>query len=75
MIFNFNAFCGTILIMKHDQARNFTFRLPSDVYAVVSAEAKERGITVTRLVRLALAAFLEANGRSNALVRSEAANG
>jgi hypothetical protein len=45
--------------MKHDQARNFTFRLPTDIYAVVSAAAKMRGITTARLIRLAFAQFLQ----------------
>jgi predicted transcriptional regulator len=45
--------------MNHDQARNFTFRLSRDVYAALSAIAKERGVTLARLVRVALAEHLE----------------
>jgi predicted DNA-binding protein len=45
--------------MKHNDARNFTFRLSLDVYAALSAIAKERGITLARLVRVALAEHLE----------------
>jgi Ribbon-helix-helix protein, copG family len=55
----FIAFCCTMLAMKHDEARNFTFRLSRDVYASLSAIAKERGITLARLVRVALAEHLE----------------
>jgi Ribbon-helix-helix protein, copG family len=55
----FIAFCCTLLAMKHNDARNFTFRLSLDVYAALSAIAKERGITLARLVRVALAEHLE----------------
>jgi predicted DNA-binding protein len=62
--------------VKHDQARNFTFRLPNEAYGVLSTESARRGITIARLVRLAVAAFLEASDdRGNALARSESSNG
>jgi hypothetical protein len=60
--------------MKQDYARNFTFRLPLDVYDVVTSEARARRMTTARLVRLALAAFLEANSSGgNVLAQTGAA--
>ena len=59
ILLTFIAFSSIMPAMKHVDARNFTFRLPKEVYAVLSAEAKARGITLARLTRLSIAAYLE----------------
>jgi hypothetical protein len=60
--------------MESEKQRLFNFLVPDSVYAAIMAEADRRRISASRLVRLALADYFEAEAQEIVAPQREAAN-